>query len=258
MKAKLRRKRLKRRLKRIAASVASAALMSAVFLPAMPAAHVHASAVPNPEQASAVASQVVRTPTGFHTVTTRVAAPAGKQQAGTGLRPDQANAASNQSAPVQAGKNTNTAPTASAAKETKAGDAAGAVVSEDTNQANQGAGSGGNDKKKVNAKAKAPADFQDVLHVKATAYAPGAHDNGQWGDLTHLGTTVRPGVIAVDPAVIPLGSRVYIEYPDGTGAYAVAEDTGGAIKGNRIDIAMSSVDKAYDFGIKNVKVYVLA
>lgn len=73
-----------------------------------------------------------------------------------------------------------------------------------------------------------------------------------------MGTTVRPGVIAVDPAVIPLGSRVYIEYPDGTGSYAVAEDTGGAIKGNRIDIAMSSVDAAYDFGIQNVKVYVLA
>ena len=98
----------------------------------------------------------------------------------------------------------------------------------------------------------------DVLHVKATAYAPGAHDNGQWGSLTHMGTTVRPGVMAVDPAVIPLGSRVYIEYPDGTGSYAVAEDTGGAIKGNRIDIAMSSVDAAYDFGIQNVKVYVLA
>ena len=108
------------------------------------------------------------------------------------------------------------------------------------------------------AESTAPGNFEDVLHVKATAYAPGAHDNGKWGDLTHLGTTVRPGVIAVDPDVIPLGSRVYIEYPDGTGSYAVAEDTGGAIKGNRIDIAMNSVDAAYDFGIQNVKVYVLA
>ena len=72
-----------------------------------------------------------------------------------------------------------------------------------------------------------------------------------------MGTTVRPGIIAVDPNIIPLGSRVYLEYPDGTGHYAVAEDTGGAIKGNRIDIAMSSVAKAYDFGIKNVKVYVV-
>ena len=104
---------------------------------------------------------------------------------------------------------------------------------------------------------KAPADSTKVLEIKATAYAPGEHDNGQWGDKTFLGTTVRPGVVAVDPKVIPLGSRVYIEYPDGTGQYAVAEDTGGAIKGNRIDIAMHSVDKAYDFGIKNVKVHVL-
>jgi 3D (Asp-Asp-Asp) domain-containing protein len=59
------------------------------------------------------------------------------------------------------------------------------------------------------------------------------------------------------PRVIPLGSRLYIEYPDGTGHYATAEDTGGAIKGNRIDVAVGSVDKAYDFGIKNVKVYVV-
>jgi 3D (Asp-Asp-Asp) domain-containing protein len=39
--------------------------------------------------------------------------------------------------------------------------------------------------------------------------------------------------------------------------YGVAEDTGGAIKGNRIDIAMRSVDKAYEFGVQNVKVYIL-
>ena len=257
MKARLRRKRLKRRLKRIAASVASAALLSAVFIPAMPASHVHASAAPNPGQAPAVASQVVKTPTGFHTVTTKVAAPAAKQSSVTRQPANQSNTA-NQPAPVQDSKNTTPALSASNTSESRAAkaEAGGAIVSEDANQAKQGPVE--NDKKKVNAKAKAPADFQDVLQVKATAYAPGPHDNEQWGDLTHMGTTVRPGVIAVDPAVIPLGSRVYIEYPDGTGAYAVAEDTGGAIKGNRIDIAMSSVDKAYDFGIKNVKVYVLA
>jgi 3D (Asp-Asp-Asp) domain-containing protein len=103
----------------------------------------------------------------------------------------------------------------------------------------------------------APENAQKVVEVKATAYAPGAHDNDQWGDKTFLGTTVRPGIIAVDPDIIPLGSRVYVEYPDGTGYYATAEDTGGAIKGNRIDVAVSSVDKAYDFGIKNAKVYVV-
>ncbi len=104
----------------------------------------------------------------------------------------------------------------------------------------------------------APGRYKAVLDIKATAYAAGPHDNGQWGNMTYMGTTVRPGVIAVDPQVIPLGSRLYIEFADGKGMYGVAEDTGGAIKGNRIDIAMQSVAAAYDFGIQNVKVYVLS
>jgi 3D (Asp-Asp-Asp) domain-containing protein len=96
-----------------------------------------------------------------------------------------------------------------------------------------------------------------TLDVVATAYAPGPHDNGQWGNKTYMGTQVRPGIIAVDPRIIPLGSRVRIEFPDGHSTYAVAEDTGGAIKGNRIDIAMWTVAEAYKFGIQNVKVSVL-
>lgn len=103
----------------------------------------------------------------------------------------------------------------------------------------------------------APERYKAVLDIKATAYAPGPHDNGQWGNLTYMGTQIRPGVIAVDPRVIPLGSRVYIQFADGSGMYGIAEDTGGAIKGNRIDIAMVSVAKAYDFGVQQVKVYVL-
>lgn len=102
-----------------------------------------------------------------------------------------------------------------------------------------------------------PSNYKEVLDIKATAYAPGAHDNDQWGDKTFLGTDIRPGVVAVDPDVIPLGSKLFIQYPDGHGEHAVAEDTGGAIKGNRIDIAKTSVDKAQDFGIKNVKVFVV-
>jgi 3D (Asp-Asp-Asp) domain-containing protein/methionine-rich copper-binding protein CopC len=96
-----------------------------------------------------------------------------------------------------------------------------------------------------------------VLDIVATAYASGYEDNGPWNDKTHIGTKVRPGVIAVDPRVIPLGSKVYIEFEDGRGMYAVAEDTGGAIKGNRIDIVMSDREIAKDFGIQDVKVYVL-
>jgi 3D (Asp-Asp-Asp) domain-containing protein len=102
-----------------------------------------------------------------------------------------------------------------------------------------------------------PDNYKAVFDIVATAYAPGPHDNGPWGDLTHLGTRVRPGVIAVDPKLIPLGSKVFIEYADGHGEYASAEDTGGAIKGRRIDIAMASVGEANDFGIQKVKVYVI-
>lgn len=103
-----------------------------------------------------------------------------------------------------------------------------------------------------------PENAKQVIDIVATAYAPGPHDNGKWGNKTHLGTDIRPGVIAVDPRIIPLGSRVYVEFADGHGTYANAEDTGGAIKGDRIDIAMTSVDEAYDFGMQKVKVYVLS
>jgi 3D (Asp-Asp-Asp) domain-containing protein len=102
-----------------------------------------------------------------------------------------------------------------------------------------------------------PNNYEKVLDIRATAYAPGPLDNDQWGDKTYMGTTIRPGVVAVDPKVIPLGSRLYVKYPDGHGEYVVAEDTGGAIKGNRIDIAMMNRGKATDFGIQDVKVYVV-
>lgn len=106
--------------------------------------------------------------------------------------------------------------------------------------------------------APAPSKYEKVLDITATAYAPGARDNDQWGDKTFLGTPIRPGVVAVDPNVIPLGSRLYIQYPDGHGEYAVAEDTGGAIKGNRIDVAMENDKQAENFGIKDVKVFVIS
>ncbi|MDR3589518.1 MAG: 3D domain-containing protein [Negativicutes bacterium] len=98
---------------------------------------------------------------------------------------------------------------------------------------------------------------KQVLDIKATAYAPGAECNDQWGSKTYLGTQIRPGVIAVDPRIIPLGSRVLIKFPDGHSVYAIAEDTGGAIKGNRIDVAKWSMDEAKDFGIQYVKVYII-
>ncbi|MEG6586021.1 3D domain-containing protein [Dendrosporobacter sp. 1207_IL3150] len=96
-----------------------------------------------------------------------------------------------------------------------------------------------------------------TLDIVATAYAPGPHDNGKWGNLTYMGTKVRPGIIAVDPKIIPLGSKVRIDFADGRTVEAIAEDTGGAIKGNRIDIAMQTVSEAYKFGMQKVKVTVL-
>ena len=100
--------------------------------------------------------------------------------------------------------------------------------------------------------------FSYVLDVTATAYTYG--DGGSWGDVTATGKTVQVGFVAVDPRVIPLGSRLYITYPDGSSCYgfAVAEDTGGAIKGNRVDLFYENREDAIQFGRRKVKVYVLA
>lgn len=92
-----------------------------------------------------------------------------------------------------------------------------------------------------------------VIVMQATAYDPTA------GSTTATGTRARVGSVAVDPKVIPLGSKLYIESMDGfqSYGYATAEDTGGAIKGNRIDLFYGSNREANNFGRRNVKVYVL-
>lgn len=92
-----------------------------------------------------------------------------------------------------------------------------------------------------------------VIVMQATAYDPSA------GSKTAMGTRARVGAVAVDPRVIPLGSKLYIESMDGFASYgyATAEDTGGAIKENRIDLFYNSNAEANRFGRRNVKVYVL-
>lgn len=99
----------------------------------------------------------------------------------------------------------------------------------------------------------APGNYRKMIQMTSTAYAPGAADNGKWGNRTHLGTYVRQGVAAVDPAIIPLGTKLWVE---GYGE-AVAEDTGSAIKGNRIDLAFNNRQDALNYGIKKVNVYVM-
>ena len=64
-------------------------------------------------------------------------------------------------------------------------------------------------------------------------------------------------IIAVDPNVIPLGSLVRVTLKDGTSFEATAQDTGGAIKGNRIDILVDNRDEAYRLGRQSVKVEIL-
>jgi 3D (Asp-Asp-Asp) domain-containing protein len=104
--------------------------------------------------------------------------------------------------------------------------------------------------------------YSKTVNANATAYGPG-NIMWQWGGQTFTGTQVREGVIAVDPKVIPLGSKVWVTgyhsplLPAG-GFMAIAEDTGGAIKGNRIDIYIDgSQANLNDFGMQGVKVYVL-
>lgn len=87
--------------------------------------------------------------------------------------------------------------------------------------------------------------FKRAYIMRATAYCiPGG--------ITATGASVRWGIIAVDPRVISLGENVYVE---GYGQ-ARALDTGGAIKGNRIDLYMNSTEAALSYGVRNVMVYV--
>lgn len=104
-----------------------------------------------------------------------------------------------------------------------------------------------------NSLTEAPKKYKKVINMTATAYAPGALDNGKWGNRTYVGGIVHSGVAAVDPRVIPMGTKLWVE---GYGE-AVAEDQGRAIKGNRIDLVFNDRQEALDYGIQKVKVYVL-
>jgi 3D (Asp-Asp-Asp) domain-containing protein len=74
---------------------------------------------------------------------------------------------------------------------------------------------------------------------------------------TASGRMVSRGVIAADPSILPLGSRVRLDHPGYSGEYIVA-DTGGAIRGRRIDIWTPSSNEAMRFGRRTVKLTVLS
>lgn len=106
--------------------------------------------------------------------------------------------------------------------------------------------------------------YKKSVTMEATAYdlsfaSTGKRPGDRYYGITASGTRARPGCVAVDPRVIPLGTKLYIESLDGTKDYgfAVAEDTGGAIKGNRVDLFFKSATDVRNFGRRNVKVYIL-
>lgn len=96
--------------------------------------------------------------------------------------------------------------------------------------------------------------YKEAIQMTATAYYPGPESTGASADgITATGMRAGFGVVAVDPRVIPLGTRVYIP---GYGV-AVAGDVGSAIKGRRIDLCFNTLREALHFGRRTVTVYVL-
>jgi 3D (Asp-Asp-Asp) domain-containing protein len=95
-----------------------------------------------------------------------------------------------------------------------------------------------------------PSRYSRSINMSASAYS--AYDDGN-SNHTYGGNLVRKGIVAVDPNVIPLGTRLFIP---GYG-HAIADDIGGAIKGNKIDLAFDSHGEAMQFGRKKVIVYIL-
>lgn len=104
-----------------------------------------------------------------------------------------------------------------------------------------------------------PTNYSRVETFTATAYDASVEDNGPWAGVTSTGMPMGYGVIAVDPRVIPYGTKMYIESVDGeyVYGYAIAGDCGGAIKGNRVDLFYWSKAQCNQFGRRAVNIYFL-
>ncbi|WP_440451414.1 G5 domain-containing protein [Ruminococcus intestinalis] len=101
----------------------------------------------------------------------------------------------------------------------------------------------------------APVSYRYMVSGSGTAYTAAP------GSLTATGTTVYEGGVAVNPAIIPYGSKLYIEAADGSHVYgyATAVDTGGALMDGSaiVDLFYFSYDDCVNFGRRDVNVYVL-
>ncbi len=103
-----------------------------------------------------------------------------------------------------------------------------------------------------------PAACDDVFlgEYTLTAYCPCARCCGKSDGITATGTLAAEGrTIAVDPRVIPYGSRVLLIWPDGTQHTYIAEDCGSGINGNRIDVYLSDHETARVFGVQSAMAY---
>ncbi|MBS4174964.1 3D domain-containing protein [Bacillus sp. FJAT-49736] len=102
--------------------------------------------------------------------------------------------------------------------------------------------------------ANAKASTSKVLTVTATAYTVNCKGCGGF-TATGINLKKHPDakVISVDPKVIPLGTKVYV---DGYG-YAIAADKGSSVKGNKIDVFYPTLKQAYKWGRKKVKVRII-
>lgn len=113
-----------------------------------------------------------------------------------------------------------------------------------------------------------PTEYKAVIEATATAYCLcekccGKSPSSPGYGVTASGLKIVPGtgmkVIAVDPSIIPLGSKVYVEGLNGAWDYgnAIAADTGGAIKSMKIDLYMDSHQETLNWGRKKVNIYIV-
>lgn len=98
--------------------------------------------------------------------------------------------------------------------------------------------------------------YTGTTQVVATAYS---HLDPGCDFITATGTTVHIGTVAVDPKLIPYGTRMFIVSNDGCYVYGIstAEDCGGSIKGNRIDLYFPTYEQCIQFGTRNATIYFL-